>query len=198
MTTTMIDQASHTVSVNKYNRPYVDLLKRVLCNSIYGSESDVTDDDIAVCTAALDSIRASKPWVLERYRSLDGQSLAQTLAYTKRSRALHTYVRRPGLDNIEACALDVFASSVPGDFIDAGTLRGGTAILMKGILRAASQEQRKVLVADSFEGLPAPCESDSVFDREIWYAMAAALPQYNLLCLETLDRVKENFVRYDF
>ena len=183
-------------TVMTYNARYVDLLKRILRNSVYGQEAITTDSDVADCRAAIDGIRQRKPWVLEKYSDLTGESLARVLAYTKRARNLHTYVREPGLDNIEACARDIIASEVPGDFVDAGTLRGGTAILMRGILEGYGDKTRKVIVADSFQGLPPPSGQDSVFDREVWFALADELPQYNLRCDETQETVRGNFAAY--
>jgi hypothetical protein len=122
--------------------------------------------------------------------------LAQILAYTKRNLPVHTYVRQPGLDNVERCVRTVLDENIAGDLADVGTLRGGIAILMRGILRAYGDEHRSVVVADSFQGLPPPGEFDSVFDREIWFSLAEHLPQYNLKCEETLEQVKTNFAAY--
>ena len=47
-------------------------------------------------------------------------------------------------------------NDIPGDFIEAGVWRGGSAIFMRAILKAANVTDRTVWVADSFEGLPTP------------------------------------------
>ena len=67
-----------------------------------------------------------------------------------------TMVGLPRLQNVQDCALDVIASRIPGDFIEAGVWRGGVTILMKGILDVCGESDRTVWVADSFEGLPRP------------------------------------------
>lgn len=175
---------------------YVDLLKRIVGNTIYPQASTVTDEDVAACSAALEALQATKPWVLASHGNLSGASLARLLAYTKRELAVHTYVRRRGLDNVDACIRAVVQEGIPGDLVDAGTLRGGIGILMRGVLRALDVSDRTVIVADSFKGLPPPGVAESVFDREIWYSLADQLPQYNLLCDETLDQVKRNFDAY--
>ena len=46
----------------------------------------------------------------------------------------------------------VFQDGVPGDFIETGMWRGGSAIFMKTVLKAYGDTSR--VVADSFEGLP--------------------------------------------
>ena len=45
---------------------------------------------------------------------------------------------------------------VPGDFIETGVWRGGACILMRAILAARGVTDRRVWVADSFQGLPRP------------------------------------------
>lgn len=179
-----------------YNSAYVDLLKRILCNSIYPQGIATTASDIETCESAIRAVRAKTPWVLETYKNLDARKLAELLAYTKRSRNVHTYVRKRGLDNLEDCARAVVEAGIPGDFIDAGTLRGGTAILMRGVLKALGARDRRVIVADSFMGLPPPGEWDSLFDREIWFGLLDHLPQYNLKCDENVEEVKRNFASY--
>lgn len=67
---------------------------------------------------------------------------------------------------------------------------------MRGILKASDCSHRQVIVADSFLGLPPPSEFDSVFDREIWHALADQLQQFNLRCDATLDEVRSNFAAY--
>src|SRR5262249_39043562 len=72
-----------------------------------------------------------------------------------RGRAL-TMVPVSRLNNIQECIEDVLENKVPGDVIEAGVWRGGTAIFMKATLEAHKCHDRKVWVADSFEGLPIP------------------------------------------
>jgi hypothetical protein len=52
----------------------------------------------------------------------------------------------------------VLEKGVPGDFIETGVWRGGACTLMRAVLAAWGVTDRKVWVADSFEGLP---ESDA-------------------------------------
>lgn len=50
----------------------------------------------------------------------------------------------------------VIESGVPGDFIETGVWRGGACILMRAVLAAWGVTDRRVWVADSFQGLPPP------------------------------------------
>jgi hypothetical protein len=56
------------------------------------------------------------------------------------------------LDNLHACIKSVLESKVPGDFIEAGAWRGGATIFMRAALMAYGDPNRRVWVADSFEG----------------------------------------------
>lgn len=60
------------------------------------------------------------------------------------------------MTNIQDCIAAVIKDKVPGDLIETGVWRGGATIFMKANLNAWGDTTRKVWVADSFEGLPAP------------------------------------------
>jgi len=60
------------------------------------------------------------------------------------------------LDNIQFCVESVIQDNIEGDLIEAGVWRGGAAIFMQAILAAHQVTNRRVIVADSFEGLPKP------------------------------------------
>lgn len=60
------------------------------------------------------------------------------------------------LDNLQSCVESVLQENVPGDLIETGVWRGGACIFMRAVLAAWAVEDRKVYVADSFEGLPKP------------------------------------------
>ena len=60
-------------------------------------------------------------------------------------------VRR--LDNVQHCIETVLHDKIPGDFIETGVWRGGTVILVRGILKAyGDPPDRLVYVADWFRG----------------------------------------------
>jgi O-methyltransferase len=60
------------------------------------------------------------------------------------------------LDDLQACIESAVADGVEGDVIEAGTWRGGAAILARATLDSLGADERTVWVADSFQGLPAP------------------------------------------
>jgi hypothetical protein len=65
------------------------------------------------------------------------------------------------LENLQDCIESVIYDDVEGDFIETGVWRGGACIFMQAILASYGIENRKVIMADSFEGLPKP-------DTENW------------------------------
>lgn len=68
------------------------------------------------------------------------------------------------LSNIQYCVETVLRDGVEGDLIETGVWRGGACIFMRAILAAYADENRKVYVADSFEGLPKPNAGENPAD----------------------------------
>jgi hypothetical protein len=93
------------------------------------------------------------------------------------------------LDNLQFTVEDVIARGVPGDLIEAGAWRGGACIFMRGVLKAHGVTDRRVWVADSFEGLPVPNPDRYPADAEV-------PPDAGGLMAVSLKSVQFNFVRY--
>jgi len=62
------------------------------------------------------------------------------------------------LDNLQFCVQNVLNDHIDGDLIETGVWRGGACIFMRAILAAYGITDRRIFVADSFEGLPEPDE----------------------------------------
>ena len=94
------------------------------------------------------------------------------------------------LDNIQFCIEQVLKDGIEGDLIETGVWRGGGCIFMRGILAAHSIKNRKVFVADSFEGLPEPDKAKYPKDigDEHYKEKALAI---------SLESVKDNFKKYN-
>lgn len=93
------------------------------------------------------------------------------------------------LRNIRDCLNEVLASNVPGDLIETGVWKGGATILMRAMLKAAGDTQRKVYVCDSFEGLPPPDPN---------YPADAGDRHYTMPDLAvSVEDVKYNFEKYN-
>ena len=101
----------------------------------------------------------------------------------------HTMIGMKRLDNIQYCMETALANRIPGDFIETGVWRGGSCIFMRAVLAAYGVSERKVFVADSFEGLPKP---DA--DR---YPADANDPHHTFEELAvSKEEVEENFRKY--
>lgn len=111
---------------------YLDVVKRALCNFIYEDPS----------TWAYGPDKQLVP--LNRF-DLRRRVLGQDLPLQA-----HTMVGWRRLTNIESCAKAVIDAGVPGDFVETGVLRGGSAIFMRAVLRAYGVTDRRVFACDTF------------------------------------------------
>ncbi len=82
----------------------------------------------------------------------------------------------------------VLAEGVPGDFVETGVWRGGACIMMRAVLKAYRDTQRRVIAADTFAGPPAPARGSE--------ADKAADFHDNKFFAVPLEEVKSNFARY--
>lgn len=127
-----------------------------------------------------------------------GHAIIRMLPYDKEKRIIgkdwspfaETMVGLKRLENIQHCVLDLIENKIEGDFIEAGVWRGGTTIFMNGILKVSGETQRKVWVADSFEGLPKPNEKEYPVDKGDMHYLRTELAI-------SLERVKNNFAKYN-
>jgi hypothetical protein len=139
---------------------YLDLMKKSLTNWIYGDTEKPVPMDPA-----------------KRIEGLDWPPTAHTMIGLKR------------LDNLQFCIEDVLTREVPGDIIECGVWRGGSAIFMRAVLKVNNVTNRIVYAADSFEGCPKP---DLIkYPQEIT-AQALASP----VLAVSLEEVKNNFDHY--
>ena len=72
----------------------------------------------------------------------------------------------PRLDDLQACVESVVADGVKGEVMETGVWRGGASILARATLDSLGGDDRRVWVADSFQGLPPPDPSFPE-DREL-------------------------------
>ena len=93
------------------------------------------------------------------------------------------------INSLRECVTRVLAEGVPGDLLEAGTWRGGSAILMRAVLEARGDTDRRVWVADSFQGVPPPDAERYPADAgdTYWTWDQLAVP---------VERVKANFAKY--
>jgi O-methyltransferase len=144
---------------------YVDLLIRSVVDGIYGEPMP-------------------GPWHVGN-KFDRGERRPGTLGPT----TAHTMVGVDRLNNVRDLTQAALDDGIAGDFIETGVWRGGCCILMRGILAAYGVGDRKVYVADSFQGVPPPKPDLYPADRD------DTLYRHTELTVP-LDVVKANFDRY--
>lgn len=163
---------------------YIDLLQGALLMSLWHA------DDGAMSMAGPLKTFARKTVARLSGRSVDNESeLGLREDGRDWPRLAHTMIGRKRMENLRFCVEDVLAKGVPGDFIETGVWRGGACIFMRGILAAHGVTDRRVWVADSFEGLPKPDAakySADTHDRHHKFSELAI----------SLDTVRSNFAQY--
>ncbi|MEO0486882.1 MAG: TylF/MycF/NovP-related O-methyltransferase [Pseudomonadota bacterium] len=126
---------------------YCDLMVRTLTNLVY-----------------LDPEQTRRPRMAhDLYRNIVNETPGARLRRERRRAQgrdwpvfAHSMAGYYRLTNLSRCVRQVIKDDVPGDFIETGVWRGGASILMRGVSNLAGGADRKVYLADSFEGLPPP------------------------------------------
>lgn len=166
---------------------YVDLLMGCLTRELFLDE-EAHDVDLSEWPGDVEELRATlrtRGWRLTR-RGGDAGKRDDGNDWPP---AAETMVGRRRLADVRACIDSVIADGVPGDFIETGVWRGGVTILMRGMLDAWGDPDRRVWVADSFQGLPAP-DADT-YPQDIGHDLSD-VPTLAV----SADRVRANFARY--
>lgn len=102
----------------------------------------------------------------------------------------HTMIGGKRLANVRFLAEKVIRNRIPGDFMETGVWRGGACIMMRAVMLAYAVTDRRVWLADSFEGLPPP--SPELYPADI----NEKFHEYAELSV-SMESVKENFKKYD-
>lgn len=169
---------------------YLDLLKKSLTRALFARkfERQTLGPRRFIFRSLNYAIkRFLTPLNLELVRLVDSSPTdyleSSHAAYTRVEDA-ETMIGLRQLDQMQECIRDIVARGIQGDLLEAGVWRGGMTIFMRGVLKAFSENNRRVWVADSFSGLPNPESEHNTFG---WQAgeMAASL-----------EEVKMNFERY--
>lgn len=107
---------------------------------------------------------------------------------TASSGNVHSLIGYRRMDNVRYCMEQIVKQGIEGDFMECGVWRGGATIFMNGFVKYSGIE-RKVFVADSFQGLPAPSAQ---------YPADKDMNLHNNTYLNvSLETVQEYFSRYD-
>ena len=166
---------------------YVDLLMGCLTRELFLDE-EAHDVDLSEWPGDVDELRGTlraNGWRLTR-RGGDAETRDDGNDWPP---AAETMVGRRRLADVRQCVDSVLADGVAGDFIETGVWRGGVTILMRGMLEAWGDTERRVWVADSFQGLPAP--DAEAFPQDVGHDMSG-VPTLAV----SADQVRTNFDRY--
>ena len=105
--------------------------------------------------------------------------------------AADTMIGLKRLDNLQWCVETVLRDRIEGDLIETGVWRGGACIFMRGILAAYGVTDRRVFVADSFQGLPPPDLATYPQDGD-----SGSLNEKEEFLAVSKEQVAANFARY--
>jgi hypothetical protein len=172
---------------------YLDLLKKTLSFSLW--------PEPPASIAAFNEDRPARKRVLlrilSRLATVAGMEVVRPVRITATEREegrnwplyADTMIGLRRLDNLQTCIESVLRDGVPGDLIETGVWRGGACIFMRGVLRAHGVTDRRVYVADSFQGLPAP-------DPEKYPHDAGDTHHIHPFLAVSQEQVARNFERY--
>lgn len=150
--------------VSRLRDSYLSLMESCLAGTIYEDK-------------ALETVGAGVYDPAIREVGRDWPSMAHTMIGVKR------------VANLRRLAETVIANEIPGDFIETGVWRGGACILMRAVLHAYNVTNRRVWVADSFQGVPPPDPAQYPADASSTYH---DFPELSI----PLETVRRNFEKY--
>ena len=148
-------------------RQYLDLLQMVLTNTIFNEEPSLDGDKGIGYMANF----------ANHYINSNAISLMPLARFR----------------NIEECILNIAENNIEGDLIETGVWRGGAVIYMKAILNILNLADRKIWVADSFEGLPVPNPEKFPLESKAHPAISRIYNNFEA----GLEEVKSNFMRFN-
>lgn len=183
---------------NDLTSRYLDLMKKTLSFSLWKEpgiplstfpRTGGFPKRMLITTASTIARRLERGTKLELVRQHNYTELERTDGHIWPVQA-DTIIGMKRLDNIQFCIENVLKENIPGDLIETGVWRGGATIFMRAILAAYGVTDRRVFVADSFEGLPKPDLERYEQDK------GDELYRYDILAV-SLEEVQKNFRKYD-
>jgi predicted O-methyltransferase YrrM len=115
---------------------------------------------------------ANIPWLFSQARDvlLDARNLLSKEEFAQLYRKVRPYTvcGNARLRGLYSAVQYVVAQNIPGDLVECGTARGGSAALM-GLTLKRLDANRRLWVFDTFEGLPPPTEADPDYETAKLY-----------------------------
>jgi hypothetical protein len=120
--------------VTEGRRFYLDLMQKCIINSVYEDPNQGNQGFWSPTVFASQARDLGRDWPLKAHRMIGNRRMS----------------------NLRQMTEYVIANNIPGDFIETGVWRGGACIMARAIMKAYGVTDRRVWVAGSFCGLPAP------------------------------------------
>jgi len=171
---------------------YLDLMKKVLIDydkigsmEIYPL-SIVNPNWKTFFLFPLDKLLRKRNFSISKLKYVNKDERVEGLDWPANAKTMIGYKR---LTNIEHCIRTIKEDGIEGDLIETGVWRGGAVIFMKAVLNELEISDKKVWVADSFQGLPKPKKKFAI-DK------LSNLHKQRILKVSK-EEVENNFRQYD-
>ena len=182
------------ISKERSKRKYISLLKDILTNNIY---ADLQFREIYLRECLEGQRNYNHDEYLHLEKSLPNDFL-ELLNEKENGRFYKRSIKNAGFSHSMIgdkrmasmiSTLDIIRkNNIPGDFFECGVWRGGASIMMKAY-NDIYNLNRKIYLADSFDGLPKP-------SLKLDVNMDLSKINYPELAID-LETVKNNFIKYD-
>jgi len=91
----------------------------------------------------------------------------------------------------------IVKAKMPGDFVECGVWRGGSAMVIAYTLLKLGETNRKIYLYDTYEGMSKPTEEDKTIikgDKAIFEWNKKQRKNFNEFCFASLEEVKRNLL----
>lgn len=172
---------------------YLELIKKSLLNEIYLQNEariyylrDCLENGGAFHYDVLHDIAGKRPDIFAEYKRSRAEG---SLPFRNIHHAgfQHSMIGRARMNNLHHCLDLIRNDGIPGDVIECGVWRGGAVIFITAYMKTHGLKDRRVFMADSFEGLPPPRRTDEP---------DLSADKYPQLAISLEDVIK-NFQAYD-
>ena len=149
-----VENDSFIIKDNLNNNERIDMVVEFICKTktdIGGRIKNILDNDIKY------KLVSDKNWIdgegkIDRNRIVTSENI-ENGDYWPQKAFSRIGIKR--INNIKFCIEEIKKNNIKGDFLEAGVWRGGATIFMAHLNKLFNMN-RKIYVADSFEGLPSP------------------------------------------
>lgn len=172
--------------------PYLDLLKKVLID--YDKIDSMEIHPLSIVNPnwktfflyPLDKLLRKRNFSINKLKYVSKEERIEGLDWPAHAKTMIGFKR---LTNIENCIRTIIEDGIKGDLIETGVWRGGAVIFMKAVLNELEISDKKVWVADSFQGVPEPKKKFAI-DK------LSKLHKQRILKVSK-EEVENNFRQYD-